>query len=78
VFNLFTKLAVEILAVNVFKELKSTDCETIPFGLFAMLSQVVCVIEPLKTYRSSYDDVNCDEPLINPLKDCSLVASIIR
>jgi hypothetical protein len=31
-----TKLAVEILAVNVFNELKSVDCETIPDGLFAI------------------------------------------
>ena len=31
-----------------------------------MLSQVVCVILPLKTYLLSYEDVNCDEPLTVP------------
>jgi hypothetical protein len=72
-----TKLAVEILAVNVFNELKSVDCETIPDGLFAMLSQVVCVILPLKTYLSSYEDVNWELPLIKPLNDCSFVAATI-
>ena len=38
----------------------------IPFGLLAILSQVVWVILPLKTYLLSYEDVSCEEPLIVP------------
>ena len=39
-----------------------SNCEEpliIPPGLAAILSHVVCVIEPLKTYLVSYDPVNC-------------------
>jgi hypothetical protein len=40
--------------------------DAIPDGFDAMLSQVVCVIEPLNTYLPSYDDVNCEELDIIP------------
>ena len=36
--------------------------ETIPEGLLAMLSQVVCVMLPLRTYLVSYELVNWELP----------------
>jgi len=72
-----------VLNELVSKNPSSTICDeplVIPAGLFAILSQVVCVIDPLKTYLVSYDPVNCSLPetipfgiFVNPVYDiCEL------
>ena len=69
----FSVNSVKVIGVPTCLYLKSkdevvcSDPETIPPGLFAMLSHVVCVILPLNTYLASYEDVSCAEELITPL-----------
>ena len=79
VFNLFTKLPVEILAVYELKEDVVTYILSLSLYVLINPNDSICVEEltkfkgnitfwtlPLNVYLPSNEDVNCDEPLIVP------------